>query len=122
METLADLPDLVHEPDGSQVPRVEYLSFLRVLGRFFHKKQGKAAYKYHWLAPHDWGGLASDDKDWATIRSADRKIYNNCCDPTFNDTGVDKTSALAITWSMLMVQLDWKTLPQCAEHFGDLLR
>ena len=63
METLADLPDLTSDPDGSQRARVQYLQFLRAVQRFFHRKQHEMLHKYIYLQKEADSGLAKDDTD-----------------------------------------------------------
>jgi len=87
METLADLPDLTCDPDGSQRARVQYLQFLRAVQRFFHRRQHAMLHKYIFLQKESDGGLAKDDEDRPVIRQAVRNIYTNCTDPNHSSIG-----------------------------------
>ena len=123
METLADLPELTCNPDGSQCAWVQYLQFLRAVQRFFHRKQHDMLHKYIFLQKESDGGLAKDDSDRPVIRQAVRNVYGNCTNPAFNNTAADTNSGINnLTVDGHGHERDWVTLPGRKEHFGDLQR
>ena len=122
METLADLPELMCDPDGSQRARVQYLQFLRAVQRFFHRKQHGMLHKYIFLQKESDGGLAKDDGDRPVIRQAVRNVYGNCTNPAFSSTAAGSNPGISnLTVDAGGHERDWVTLPGRREHLSNLV-